>query len=191
MACSAVSTPAPAAAVISPTLCPAPAAICRKASAGCGNRASSETSPLATISGWATAVSRMVSASDSVPCVTRSIPATADSQASRSSKPGSSSQGRRKPGVWEPCPGQAMTSTFLPSPVGMLERAADADQPCVVNLEGSYKRVASVTDHDDVPVPAGRASASSGDGGRRVVPDSRPRASAMWTTCASRGCITS
>ena len=67
MACSAVITRAPAAAVSSPTLCPATAPILAKASAGCGNSSSAATSPVATSSGWATWVSRIVSASDSVP----------------------------------------------------------------------------------------------------------------------------
>ena len=60
-------TPAPAAAVISPTLCPAPRRRRRNASAGCGKSSSGATRPAATSSGWATAVSRIVSASASVP----------------------------------------------------------------------------------------------------------------------------
>ena len=67
IACSAVITPAPAAAVISPTLCPAAAPTTWKASAGWGKSSSALTSPAATSSGWATAVSRIVSASASVP----------------------------------------------------------------------------------------------------------------------------
>ncbi len=67
MACSAVMTRAPAAAVISPTLCPAAAPTVAKPSAGCGNSARAATSPDATSSGWAIAVSRIVSASASVP----------------------------------------------------------------------------------------------------------------------------
>ena len=53
IACSADMTPAAAAAVISPTEWPAPTPTLPKASAGCGNRLSSETSPDATSSGWA------------------------------------------------------------------------------------------------------------------------------------------
>ncbi len=60
-------TPVAAAAVISPTECPAPTDTCRKPSAGRGKIDSSEHSPAATMSGWATAVSRSVSASAVVP----------------------------------------------------------------------------------------------------------------------------
>ena len=67
IACSAVMTPVPAAAVISPTLCPAAAPTAWNASEGCGKISSAATSPAATSSGWATAVSRIVSASASVP----------------------------------------------------------------------------------------------------------------------------
>ena len=67
IACSAVMTRAPAAAASSPTLCPATAPIFANASVGCGNSSSAATSPVATSSGWATAVSRIVSASASVP----------------------------------------------------------------------------------------------------------------------------
>ena len=67
IACSAVITRAPAAAAISPTLWPATAPIWAKASAGCGNSSSAATRPVATSSGWAIWVSRIVSASASVP----------------------------------------------------------------------------------------------------------------------------
>ena len=60
MACSAVITPAPAAAVISPTLCPATAPTCRRRRPGAGTARAATTRPAATSSGWATAVSRMV-----------------------------------------------------------------------------------------------------------------------------------
>ena len=60
MACSAEMTPVPAAAVISPTLCPAAAPTAWNASDGCGKISSAATSPAATSSGWATAVSRIV-----------------------------------------------------------------------------------------------------------------------------------
>jgi hypothetical protein len=56
-----------AAAVISPTEWPAPAATTPNASAGCGKSSSRDTMPAATSSDWATAVSRIVSASASVP----------------------------------------------------------------------------------------------------------------------------
>jgi len=67
MACSADSTPVAAAAVISPTLWPAATPVRRKPSAGLGKSWSATSSPDATSSGWAIAVSRMVSASASVP----------------------------------------------------------------------------------------------------------------------------
>ncbi len=67
MACSAVMTRAPVAAVSSPTLWPATAPILSNASAGCGKSSSAATSPVATSSGCAIWVSRMASASASVP----------------------------------------------------------------------------------------------------------------------------
>ena len=67
IACSAVMTRAPAAAVSSPTLWPATAPICANASAGWGNSSRAATRPVATRSGWATWVSRIASASASVP----------------------------------------------------------------------------------------------------------------------------
>ena len=111
IACSAVITPAPVAAVSSPTLWPATAPIRPKASAGWGKSSSALTRPAPTSSGWATAVSRMVSASDRVPCSHRSRSATVESQRRRFSKVGSSSHGVRKPGFWLPCPGATMIST--------------------------------------------------------------------------------
>ena len=67
-----------------------------------GATAGRVTSAAATSSGCATAVSRIVSASEVVPWATRSRPATALSHRSRSATSGISSQGARKPGVWEP-----------------------------------------------------------------------------------------
>ena len=67
IACSALITPTPAAAVTSPTLWPAARSMTRNASAGCGNNASAATRPEPTSSGWAIAVSRIVSASALVP----------------------------------------------------------------------------------------------------------------------------
>ncbi len=67
IACSAVIARAPAAAVSSPTLWPATAPILPNASAGWGNSSSAASRPEATSSGCATAVSRIVSASASVP----------------------------------------------------------------------------------------------------------------------------
>ena len=67
IACSAVIVRDPAAATSSPTLCPATAPTCSNPSAGCGKSSSAASIPVATSSGWATCVSRMVSASASVP----------------------------------------------------------------------------------------------------------------------------
>ena len=67
MACSAVIARAPAAAVSSPTLWPATAPIRPIASPGCGKRESAATRPAPTSNGCAIAVSRIVSASASVP----------------------------------------------------------------------------------------------------------------------------
>ena len=67
IACSAVITRAPAAAAISPTLWPATAPTCSNASDGCGNSSRTATRLVATSSGWAIWVSRIVSASASVP----------------------------------------------------------------------------------------------------------------------------
>ena len=111
IACSAVIARAPAAAVSSPTLCPATAPMRANASAGDGKSSSAATRPVATSSGWAISVRRISSASASVPAWTRSIPATVDSQRKREAKVGSSSQGARKPGDWAPWPGATMTST--------------------------------------------------------------------------------
>ncbi len=67
MACSAVITRAPAAAVSSPTECPATALTLPNASVGCGKIPSAATSPVATSSGWAISVRRISSASATVP----------------------------------------------------------------------------------------------------------------------------
>ena len=67
MACSAVIARAPAAAVTSPTECPATAPICWNTSAGWGKSSSAAIRPVATSRGWAISVCRMVSASASVP----------------------------------------------------------------------------------------------------------------------------
>ena len=62
MACSSLSTPLAAAVVISPTEWPAAASATAASPAGVGLSAESASSPEATRSGWATAVSLMVSA---------------------------------------------------------------------------------------------------------------------------------
>jgi hypothetical protein len=58
--------------------------------------------PEATISGWAIAVSVMVSWSLVVPWAIRSIPAISDHLSSWTLALGNSSHGSRKPGFWEP-----------------------------------------------------------------------------------------
>ncbi len=110
------STPAAAVAVISPTECPARAPVPAGATAypptvGVPESARRASSPAPTRSGWATAVSLMVSSSEVVPWVTRSTSAASERTLSWSCSPGSSSHGLRKPGVWEPWPGQTMTIT--------------------------------------------------------------------------------
>ena len=102
---------APAAAVNSPTECPAVTATLLKASEGCGNSERAPTSPAATINGWAFSVSLISSASATVPSRIRSISATADHHASSSRTRGISTHGARKPGVWEPWPGATIAST--------------------------------------------------------------------------------
>ena len=67
IACSALITPAPTAAAISPTLWPETAPIWANASDGCGKTARAASMLDATSSGCAIAVSRMVSASALVP----------------------------------------------------------------------------------------------------------------------------
>ena len=131
--------PAAAAAVISPTEWPAmPPIRSRRPSA---SRRPSVRRPAATMSGWATAVSRMVSASVTVPWATRSTPA-ASRVARRAARrtAGSASQGSRNPGVCEPCPGQTTTITLssLPTTAGasvcrchkhLVESLVRADMP--------------------------------------------------------------
>ena len=65
----------------------------------------------ATMSGCAIWVSRIVSASDRVPCSSRSTPDASEKAATRSATPSSSSQGERNPGVCEPWPGLTTTIT--------------------------------------------------------------------------------
>ncbi len=63
------------------------------------------------MSGCATLVSRIRSASHSVPAATRSTPAASLYDSIVALAPSSSSQGARKPGVCEPCPGATTTIT--------------------------------------------------------------------------------
>ena len=108
IASSAEVTPAIAPAASSPTLCPAAAP---------GWPSSPATArAAATSSGCATAVSVICSALPAVPSRIRSWPASSDHAPSRSAKPGTSSQGPRKPGACAPCPGAVKISTLLTLP---------------------------------------------------------------------------
>ena len=81
----------------------------------CGSRSGSafhDSRLAATMSGCATCVSRMRSASHSVPAATRSTPDHSEYAARRSAAPSRSSQGVRKPGDWEPCPGKTAMITY-------------------------------------------------------------------------------
>ena len=112
IACSAVITPAPAAAAISPTLWPATAPTRPNASAGCGierecrQQAGGDEQRLGDRGVADRLRVGLGAVVDEVECRL-----TADSQISRSAKSESSSQGSRNPGVWAPCPGATMTST--------------------------------------------------------------------------------
>ena len=105
MACSAVMTPAPAAAVISPTEWPATAPTGESVGRVREERERGD-QPGATISGWAIAVSLdrlgvgLGAVVGQVDAGHRGQPGEAVANA------GSSSQGARKPGVWEPWPGR-------------------------------------------------------------------------------------
>ena len=107
-ASSSVRTPAIAAAASSPTECPAVAPTTRcaamsRASSGPRSRTARRlASADATSSGCATAVSRMVSASDVVPWATRSRPVVREARAIDSATDGSSSHGASMPGDWAP-----------------------------------------------------------------------------------------
>src|SRR6478735_6613592 len=109
MASDSDRTPAREAAVISPTEWPA--RMTGSVPSSTSNSDFAVTRPAATIRGCATAVSLMVSSSEVVPWAVRSMPAISLREARRPATGGSSSQGARKPGVWEPCPGQTIAST--------------------------------------------------------------------------------
>ena len=96
MASISLITPASAAAVISPTECPATTINLESDSARAPNR------PAATISGWAFAVSLISSASAVVPSLTKSKLISADQALSNSSASGSAIQGVNIPGVCVP-----------------------------------------------------------------------------------------
>src|SRR3954454_2267108 len=119
IAASTDRTPASAAAVSSPTLCPVmttsrPA--CGVCTTGPGIPPSSPAMNrlIATTSGCVTAVSLMASASPVVPSSSRSASAIAPAQRKNDSAPGRSSQSVSIPGFWAPCPGARTASTSSP-----------------------------------------------------------------------------
>jgi hypothetical protein len=130
----------------------------------------------------------------SVPWRTRSTPDTVDSQWSRSRKPGTSSQGERKPGVWEPCPGATTTST------GPACRNRDLPALTTRPNQACLLWRVPTTPH---PEPAGSASNCpcgcarrpdrnhTGSYSRRWGSSSerRPRERARRSDQASRGCV--
>ena len=100
--------PDTAAAASSPTEWPATTSTRPATSAGNpvplvpSSTARSEASALATSRGWATAVSRIVSASEAVLWATRSIPVTSLAWPSSPATPGTSSHAVSIPGDWAP-----------------------------------------------------------------------------------------
>ncbi len=131
-ASAGVRAPETAAAVSSPTLCPATT---RSVSPSRPSRPAT-IAPSATISGWVTAVSLISSASAVVPSRTRSRPASSLHEPSCSATPGSSSQAASMPGVCEPCPGakMAITPTTLSRRSG--QRRARHGQRCGAAVVG-------------------------------------------------------
>ena len=108
IASNGVSTPAIAAAVISPTECPA-----TKLYFPCALKARALSNPAATISGCALAVSLISSASAVVPKWIRSRSIASDHCLSKFFASASSSHDVSIPGVCEPCPGAMIASTWL------------------------------------------------------------------------------
>src|SRR5579875_3566848 len=125
MASSGEQIPAIAPAASSPTLWPA--AMPRPGGRQPNSTPAAATAE-ATSSGWATAVSLISSAEPAVPYLARSQPARSDQVPMRSAISGSSSQGARKPGVWAPCPGAAITSTIPPCTVGLRHMKRRSDE---------------------------------------------------------------
>jgi len=104
MAFCSLRMPAPAAAATSPTEWPAIPAVLlfHPEPEPSSSTAARDMIDAATINGCAMAVSRIVSASEVVPCRARSMPAASLSAARCSAKRGSASQGSRNPGVCDP-----------------------------------------------------------------------------------------
>ena len=172
MASVSVSTPARADAVISPTEWPA--RMTGRVPSSTSNRDFAATSPAATISGCATAVSLMVSSSEVVPWAVRSMPAISLREARWPATGGSSSQGARKPGVWEPCPGQTIASTYP-----AFQTKARLSVHSCTKLTGSLCRKSTTSQRlfrDGCRSVAGFGGAAS-----------RPTTRAVWSTKASRG----
>ena len=108
-ASASVSTPATAAAASSPTECPAVdvgRSRRRCPASAVERRGSAQAATRATMSGWATAVSRMVSASDVVPCATRSRPAASRQAASARRRRAARATGRACRGTGRPDQGR-------------------------------------------------------------------------------------
>ncbi len=162
-ASSGVRTPLIAAAANSPTLCPAHTPTTSAASAGPPSNSAAASTAEATSSGCATAVSRMVSASASVPKCTRSRLATVDNRCRLSAKPGSSSQAFRKPGVWAPCPGATIASTLSAWRQAGGRGRARRDRKAGAKLGDSHKR--SHSKRRPRVSPSRRAYASRGSCG--------------------------
>ena len=104
-------------------------------------RRAAATRPDATSSGWATAVSRIVSCVGLGAVVGRGRDRRRPTASRcRSAKTGSSIHGDRNPGVWAPCPGATMTSTRPACPVTTRPTpriAADEVDPA--GFGGPYK----------------------------------------------------
>src|SRR5690606_19104221 len=162
-----VSAPATAAAASSPTEWPAVTSTTSVVSRP-SRITRSATSEDATMSGWATAVSRIASASDSVPCARRSRPAASPNAATWSATPGRSSQGASIPGDWEPCPGHKTASTRQLCQRGALPPRHDPHQPSEGGLCRTYRGPG-----EPAPRPGARVSASPRAGRGRARPAGR------------------
>src|SRR4051812_2432934 len=74
------------------------------------------------------------------------MPATAESHVRRSWKPGSSSQGDRKPGVWAPWPGATMTSTWPAFPVTGVRGRCRRSPTCRTRFVGTLQEQACIAE---------------------------------------------
>src|SRR5690625_7237169 len=88
----------------------------------------------------------MVSSSDVVPWVTKSTSVASDHSLRVSARPGSSSHGSRKPGVWEPCPGHTIASIEITLPNSSDLTCQDSPRVYAKFLYVSYKdKICSLT----------------------------------------------